>query len=66
MTSMCQKISYPSRSNALEDAKLIRVQLRFRNKKLGTKPKAGRKLRPYKCYVCGAWHLTSQPKAKGK
>lgn len=46
---MCQKVPYDTKSEAVEDARFIRVSggLKMR-------------LRPYNCPWCDKWHLTSK------
>lgn len=58
---MCNKVSYESKSDATFNAGLIKTINRKLREKNGAR---NRKLRPYKCHICGDWHLTSQPKRK--
>ncbi len=60
----CQKVPYEDRAAALADVKQVNQARKWRSKKIGTSPKSGRKLRPYACFYCGKWHLTTQPKRK--
>jgi hypothetical protein len=61
---MCNKVAYPTRGQALDDAKLIGHARRRFNKRYCASPKSGRKLRAYECRHCGGWHLTTQKKNK--
>lgn len=58
----CQKIPYDTKADALTDAKFIKNQQQYRSKHFGNKKKAGRKLRPYFCYFCQKYHLSTQRK----
>lgn len=58
---MCNKIAYPSKAEATKDAQLIMHGMKkFSNR---TKPRTKR-LRPYFCWYCDQWHLTSQKPRK--
>lgn len=59
---MCQKIPYPDRQAAQQDARFLRMQRRNFSKRLGKVAKSGRKMRPYQCRACGLWHLTTRKK----
>lgn len=59
---MCQKIPYATKADAVDHANYIANQRRHFSKKLGKARKSGRKLRPYACRFCGAWHLTTLKK----
>lgn len=59
---MCQKVPYQSRKEALEDARQIRINRNHFSKRVATRPKSGRKLKPYLCPVCDVWHLTTRKK----
>lgn len=55
---ICNKIPYPSKKEALKDAKRIKADTRhFRNKSL---KKDNKKFRAYCCPRCQLWHLTSR------
>lgn len=67
MATGCQKIPYASRGAAVDDARVVRMAYRnSRNVRAKGGAKSGRKLRPYKCPFCGAWHLTSKRKYRSK
>ena len=60
----CHKIKYATKQEAADDAKLIRAQQRWFNKKCGKSKKSGQKLRIYKCWYCGMYHITTQKRRK--
>lgn len=59
-----QKIPFETRSDALEYARHIRVQRKFRSKILSG-GKNNKKIRAYMCPMCGKWHLSTRTARKG-
>ena len=58
---MCNKISYPGKTEALADRKLI---LNGGRRFKGKEKKPAKKLTPYECPLCNKWHLTTGKKRK--
>lgn len=59
---MCNKVSYPTKKAASNDAILIRKSMG--NRAPGRPLK--RNMKPYLCPYCGVWHLTSNKRGKTK
>lgn len=58
LPKQCQKIGYPDRSQAKQEAKEIRHSMAHFNR-TGKLRKDPKKLRPYRCPSCEQWHLTT-------
>lgn len=65
MQSKCNKVSYQSKADALADANMIHSHEAYFSKKAksGRSNTKGQKLRPYKCFYCDKWHLTTLSKS---
>lgn len=57
---MCQKVTYETKQQAVEDANFIKHQARHFSKKQQGHHKHGKKLSAYYCKRCGGWHLTTE------
>ena len=60
----CQKIPYETKKDAIEDARLIKVQHKFRSRSNGKSSKCDKKQYAHKCYFCNKWHLSTQKRRK--
>jgi len=60
---MCNKVGYETKQEAKKDAEFITKSSRTQKQKI-SKPKHGKKMRPYKCKYCGLWHLTTKKQFK--
>lgn len=65
--AMCNKISYETKAQAQEQAKLIRHEIKhFRWSKKNKKTNKKGNMKAYLCPNCDKWHLTSISKTKFK
>ena len=56
----CNKITFETKSDALEDIKYQHSQHIFRRKSYANNKKNGVKTYPYLCSNCNRWHLTTK------
>ncbi len=59
--SLCYKVPYESRADALADARYIRMNTRHRS---DGQTKSKKRMKPYSCLYCNKWHLTAMKQQK--